>query len=103
MYNIFDVIDSCFINKKMEYVQQFIKLNKSIDDFEKIPLFSGFSSWSGSEVPLIDKKIKFLEDLYDSISGLDYINHKDYIKSKIEILKKYKLDVKVKEYLEDYL
>lgn len=103
MYNIFDVIDSCFINKKMKYIQQFIKLNKSIDDFEKIPLFSGFSSWSGSEVPLIDKKIKFLEDLYDSISGLDYINHKDYIKSKIEILKKYKLDVKVKEYLEDYL
>lgn len=51
--------------KKKEYLLEYLKLNKSIDDLKKIPLFSSFSSWSGSEVPLIDKKIDFLNDLYN--------------------------------------
>lgn len=102
MYSIFNVICNSFSNKKKEYLLEYLKLNKSIDDFKKIPLFSSFSSWSGSEVPLIDKKIDFLNDLNNSISGLDYLEHKDYINSEIEVYKKYKIDIKVREYLEDY-
>lgn len=103
MIPVFEVINSSFKRKKKEYILEFLNLNKIVDDFKKIPLFSSFSSWTGSEVPLIDKKIDFLKDLNDSINGLDYIEHKDYINSEIELLKKYKLNIKVKEYLEDYL
>lgn len=100
---IFDVICTSFPNKKKEYILKYLKLNKSIEDFKKIPLFSNFSSWSGSEVPLIDKKIKFLNDLNNSIAGLDYIDHRDYINSRLALLKKYKIDIKIREYLEEYL
>ena len=55
MANIFDVINSSFPSKRKEYILQFLKLNKSIEDFRRIPLFSTFSSWSGSEVPIIEK------------------------------------------------
>lgn len=103
MVNIFEVINSLFSSKKKKYIVQFIKLNKSIEDFKKIPLFDTFSSWSGSEVPIIEKKINFLEELNKSISGLDYIEHKDYINSRIEVLRKYITDIKIKEYLEEYL
>lgn len=103
MANIFDVINSSFSSKRKEYILQFLKLNKSIEDFRKIPLFSTFSSWSGSEVPIIEKKIKFLEDINKNINGLDYIEHMDYINSRIEALKKYITDIKIREYLEDYL
>lgn len=103
MANVFDVINSSFPSKRKEYILQFLKLNKSIEDFRKIPLFSTFSSWSGSEVPIIEKKIKFLEDINKNINGLDYIEHMDYINSKIEALKKYITDIKIREYLEDYL
>lgn len=103
MVNIFDAINSSFSSKRKEYILQFLKLNKSIEDFRKIPLFSTFSSWSGSEVPIIEKKIKFLEDINKNINGLDYIEHMDYINSRIEALKKYITDIKVREYLEDYL
>ena len=102
MYNIFKVICDSFLNKKKEYLLEYLTLNKSIENFKKIPLFSSFSSWSRSEVPLIDKKIDFLNDLNNSIKGLDYFEHKDYINSEIEVLKKYKIDIKVREYLEDY-
>lgn len=103
MANIFKIINSSFPSKKKEYILQFLKLNKSIEDFKKIPLFAMFSSWSGSEVPIIEKKIKFLEELNKNINGLDYIDHKYYINSRIESLKKYITDIKVREYLEDYL
>lgn len=103
MSSVFEVINSSFKSKKKEYILEFLKLNKKVDEFKQIPLFSGFSSWTGSEVPVIDKKIDFLKDLNDSLNGLDYIEHKDYINSEIEVLKKYKLDIKVREYLEDYL
>lgn len=101
--NIFEIINASFSSKRKEYILQFLKLNKSIEDFKKIPLFSTFSSWSGSEVPVIEKKIKFLEDINKSINGLDYIEHIDYINSRIEALKKYITDIKIREYLEDYL
>ena len=103
MSSIFEVINSSFKSKKKEYILEFVKLNKKVDEFKQIPLFARFSSWIGSEVPLIDKKIDFLKDLNNSLNGLDYIEHKDYINSEIELLKKEKLNIKVKEYLEDYL
>ena len=101
--NMFDVINSSFPRKKKEYMLQFLRLNKSIEDFKKIPLFSTFASWSGSEVPIIEKKIKFLEEINENINGLDYIEHMYYINSTIGGLKKYIADIRIREYLEDYL
>lgn len=101
--NIFYTINSSFSSNKKQYILQFIRLNKNIDDFKNIPLFSSFSSWSGSEIPVIDKKINFLIDLYNSIRGLDYIEHKEYINLEIEAHKKYKEERKLREYIEDYL
>ena len=103
MIYIFDVINAAFINKKKEFILTYIKLNKNVKDFKKLPLFSRLSSWSGSEIPLIDKKINFLEDLYNSINGLDYIEHKDYIMSRIDALKQYRINIRIREYLEEYL
>lgn len=56
MIPVFEVINSSFKRKKKEYILEFLNLNKIVDDFKKIPLFSSFSSWTGSEDPLIDKK-----------------------------------------------
>ena len=103
MIDIFDVINAAFINKKKKFILTYIKLNKNVKDFKKIPLFSRLSLWSGSEIPLIDKKINFLEDLYNSINGLDYIEHKDYIMSMIDDLKQYRINIRIREYLEEYL
>ena len=91
-----------FTQEQVEIWYNFFAETK-IEDFKKIPLFSTFSSWSGSEVPIIEKKIKFLEEINENINGLDYIEHMDYINSRIGALKKYITDIKIREYLEDYL
>ena len=52
---------------------------------------------------IIEKKIKFLEEINENINGLDYIEHMYYINSTIGGLKKYIADIRIREYLEDYL
>ena len=88
---------------EIEYILEFIRINKSIDDFKKIDMFPLIRSWSGSEIPLINSEIKFLEELRDKISGLDYIEHKKYLNERIECRSKWKHEVEIKEYLNNIL
>lgn len=88
---------------EIEYILEFIRINKSIDDFKKIDMFPLIRSWSGSEIPLINSEIKFLEELRDRISGLDYIEHKKYLNERIECRSKWKHEVEIKEYLNNIL
>lgn len=52
-------------------------------------------------MPLIDKKIGFLKRLLSELKGIEYIEHRVYIKERIESYEQYKKDVLIKEYLEN--
>ena len=58
-------------------------------------------SWSGSEIPLVIEKIDFLNSLKSNLKGLDYIDHRKYIEDYRMNIEKYKLEVELKEYLEN--
>lgn len=70
--------------------------------FTKISLFPSLRSWSGSKVPLIEKDIEFLQKLADEISGVDYLQHKLYLKEWIRDNKQYKQKVLKREYMENF-
>jgi hypothetical protein len=55
--------------------------------------------WSGSEVPLIQKQIDYLNHLLPLLNGLDYLNHRKYIEDEIENKKKYMDKVEIDEIL----
>lgn len=86
---------------KCEMILAFLDRNKDIEAFKTLYLFPLSASWSGSEIPLIDKKIKFLEELHALISGIDYIEHKQYLKEYIASLEDHKEKVEMREYLEN--
>ncbi|ETJ19739.1 hypothetical protein Q604_UNBC18483G0005 [human gut metagenome] len=98
---IFELIAFAFKNKKIEFILYFLSKNKNISDFKKIPLFPSSCSWSGSEVPLIEAKIEFLKSLKDKINGSDYLEHKVYLKKRIENQELNKKQVLLSEYKED--
>lgn len=98
---IFQVVMSNFRTNTGEFILYFLNINKNIEIFKEIALFPTSKSWSGSEVPLIEKEIIFLNELIDSINGIDYIEHKAYLKELILNKEKYKQKVLVREYLED--
>lgn len=86
---------------KLELILLFLSLNKSYSDFQKLYLFPLSSSWSGSEIPLIDKKILFLKELKESLKGIDYIQHRNSLNDTIETLQSYRKQVELSEYIEN--
>lgn len=100
--DIFNVIATVLPGKRLEYIKEFLEKNNSFDMFKKIPLFPSSRSWSGSEVPLIEKDIEFLQKSLDEISGVDYLEHKLYLKEWIRGKKQYKQKVLKREYMENF-
>ena len=56
----------------------------------------------GYEVPLIEKDIEFLQKLADEIAGVDYLEHKLYLKEWISDKKQYKQKVLKREYMKNF-
>ncbi len=81
---IFEVINDYFEKDKIEYFSLFLSLNKDFEFFKKIPLLSWNYSWSGSEIPLIEKRINFLNDLLFILKGYDFLEHRNFVIKNIE-------------------
>lgn len=102
MYDIFDIIATAFPEKKLKYIMKFLEKNSDLATFQKLPFFSSSRSWSDSEVPLIESEIKFLQTLLGEISGIDYLEHKLYLKEQINYKKQYKQEILKREYLQNF-
>jgi len=102
MQDIFDIIATVFPEKKLKYIMKFLKKNSDLAMFQKLPFFSSSRSWSDSEVPLIESEIKFLQILLGEISGVDYLEHRLYLKEQINYKKQYKQEILKREYLQNF-
>lgn len=98
---IIEVVVNFLPDWKLVYILEFLKFNKNLDAFKQIYLFPLACSWSGSEIPLVIEKIDFLNLLKSNLKGLDYIDHRKYIEDYRMNIEKYKLEVELKEYLEN--
>lgn len=96
---IFHIIATVFPSDKIEFLAVFTQYNKDLVCFKDIPLFPTFDSWTGSEIPLIDKKISFLSDLISELKGVDFIEHRAYLKEKKSSFERYRQSVLIQEYL----
>lgn len=94
------IVSICFPEWEEEYILEFLKMDKSINDFKKLSFFP-MKSWVGSEIPVIDGEISFLEGLKSKIKGLEYLEHKRYLEEYIEEREKHKEETEIHEYLED--
>lgn len=70
----------------LNYFKEFLLVNKNIEVTKRIN-FGRTESWSGSRVPIIQKKIEFYQDIIKMINTLpdilDYSEHIDYFEQKI--------------------
>lgn len=98
---LFGVIQNSF-TIKTNYYLDFLKYSKNVEEFKALPLSPLSYTWGGSEVPLIDRRINFVEDLITQIKGLDFIEHRSYLKEYKKELEKYRKRVQIKEYEEEY-
>ena len=81
---IFDIISKFDDEKKLKYIKLFLEYNKGYDYFVRLPLFPNICGWTGSEIPLIQKRIDYLKKLLKLFTGITWIKHKKHIEDLIE-------------------
>jgi hypothetical protein len=89
----------------IEYFREFLLINKDVALTRKIN-FGRSESWSGSRVPLIQKKIEFYQDILKMINALpnilDYSEHIGYFEQKIGWKKKEIEDEQRRDFMEEF-
>lgn len=102
IYDLFEVLADFPTDRRRTALLKFLELNSNYDDFEKIPLEP--SSWggSGSLIPCMQNRIKYLSSLIPYLSGIKYLKHKQRIEHCIEIWKERIKREEVRELLEDW-
>ena len=85
--------------KRLEYIKMFLSCNKGFEAFKSWQLFANSIMWSGSEVPLIQKRIDYLQRILSLLNGLEYLNHRKYIEDEITNQKNNMEHVEIKEIL----
>ena len=65
-------------NLKVKYIVLLCQEGLSPEELEKVPLImSSFgASWSGSEIPLLEGKIDFIEEAIENLPGVAFIKHR---------------------------
>ena len=99
--SLINIVAIVYPEWEVDYVLEFLKYNKNIDDFKELYFFSMESSWSGSQIPLINGEIEFLMKLSNGIKGIEFLEHKVYLATLISNKEKYKDEVELREYLEN--
>lgn len=96
---LFDIICNCTKDQIHQAVLTFCKFNTSFEDFKLLHIIPTHLSWSGSEVPLIEKQISFFENLKNSLIGFDFIEHRAYLSEYIQSYQRRKEAVLLHEFL----
>lgn len=88
----------------IDYFRKFLLLNKNIEIVKDIN-FSRNESWTGSRVPVIQKKIDSFQDILEMINALpnilDYSEHIDYFEQNIVWMKKQIQEEQKRDFMDD--
>jgi len=91
---IFQIISNCFSDKRREFLEMFLKENKNVDDFNRLPFDNNHivMADASTRIPRLETKIGFYESLKPLFDSVDLMKHKLKIEETI---------IKLKEDIED--
>ena len=83
MHLLFSVIVGFESKRKTTFYKTFLDKNKQFEDFKDLPFEPTISSWSGSAVPMLQKKIDFYEKIISLCNSVELLKHRQYIEKRI--------------------
>lgn len=89
---------------KVEYIVRLCQKGLSWEELEKIPVIMSYfgASWSGSEIPLLQGKIYFIEEVIENLPGAALIRHRMVLEDAIASVKRWIEDAEVREFLHQF-
>lgn len=102
MYQLFFAIKGLSWERRKKAVKEFLSFNADPDVFKQLPLESSDLESSGSMIPCMQERIKYLRSLFPLVSGEKYLSHKQRIEQDIERWKRRIHDEAINELLETW-
>lgn len=97
--SVFELISQFDDNMRLECINHLLSINTNISIFKSISLVNSTECWTGSELPLLEKKKDFYKKLIPLTSEIKYLEHKEYIQESIDYYNKRIKRVKSKQFL----
>ena len=91
-------------NLKVKYIVLLCQEGLSSEELKKVPVIISFfgTSWSGSEIPLLQGKIDFIEEAIENLPGVAFIRHRMVLEEPIASLKRRIECAEVHEFLHPF-
>jgi hypothetical protein len=87
MQFVFTLVVGLSDGQRRELLSEFLTRNTKFDDFKALPLESTMWSWSGSEVPLLQKRVEFYESLVPLLATIDVLEHREHVEGMVRHLR----------------
>lgn len=91
-------------NLRVKYIVLLCQEGLSSEELKKVPvIMSSFgASWSGSEIPPLQGKINFIEEVIENLPGVAFIRHRMVLEDAISSVKRWMEDAEVREFLRPF-
>lgn len=91
-------------NLKVKYIVLLCQEGLSSEELKKIPVIMSYfgASWSGSEIPLLQGKIDFIEEAIENLPGVAFIRHRMVLEDAIASVKRRIEFAEVDEFLDPF-
>lgn len=91
-------------NLKVKYIVSLCQEGLSSEELKKVPVIMSYfgASWSGSEIPLLQGKIDFIEEVIENLPGVAFIRHRMVLEDAIASVKRRIEYAEVDEFLRPF-
>lgn len=97
---LFHVIVRLPEERRRAHLLHLLDRNRDFAFFERLPLESNEWGWTGSEVPVLRRRIEFLESLLPSLQGMAFLDHKNEIERRVLLLEERVEEAKRRDFKE---
>jgi hypothetical protein len=87
MQALFAVIRNMAEDRRRRHIGTFLRYNQDFDSFAKLPLESDSWDWTGSAVPMLQRRVDFFESLLPMLNTVSLLRHKQRVERKIQYLR----------------
>jgi len=98
---VFSVIGNFPPERRCPFVSFFLEYNKKFEVFERLSLEPNMLSWSGSAVPILQKRMEYFESLIPLLNTAELLQHKQYMEQIIQRFRQSIEREKKKDFMRD--
>jgi hypothetical protein len=84
---VFDVVGNFAPKRRRGRIETFLRHNEDLEVFERLPLIPNWESWSGSRVPVLQRRVDYLESLLPLLHSVELLGHKQHVEHMIQWLR----------------